>query len=194
MLDVHSECSFYAKSNAIFREALIHLYYDLYPVNSGHLLVTPNRHMANFSPLSAKRVAPVNLPSRRRYFWQPSIPDNYNVGVNLGVLVGQRHACPSYIKRAFRKRLKVRVQGADRRECRLPFQGPQRGNRALSGFPQGEIQSLGPASKSLSSKCAFYIRHYTSSAFQGRHARSQQWRARGRSGQTITLLFREMAT
>jgi hypothetical protein len=34
------------------------------------------------------------------------------------------------------------VQGAARREWLLPFQGVQRGNRGLSGFPQGEAREL----------------------------------------------------
>jgi hypothetical protein len=48
----------------------------------------------------------------------------------------------SYIKRAFRKPLKPRVQGAARREWLFPFQGVQRRNRGLSGFPQGEVSDL----------------------------------------------------
>jgi outer membrane lipoprotein-sorting protein len=70
-----------------------------------------------------------------------------------------------YIKRAFRKPLKTRVQGADRRECRPPFQGLQRGNRALSGFPEGEVAFLESTSRLLSSKCAIYMRHYTRAFF-----------------------------
>ena len=38
---------------------------------------------------------------------------------------------------------KVRVQGADRREWWSPFQGLERSNRTLSGFPEGEIDFLG---------------------------------------------------
>jgi hypothetical protein len=38
------------------------------------------------------------------------------------------------------------VQGAARREWQLPFQGVQRGNRGLSGFPQGEARDLSPIS------------------------------------------------
>jgi len=40
------------------------------------------------------------------------------------------------VKRALRKSLTGRVQGADRRECG--------GNRAFSGLPSGKIGSLAP--------------------------------------------------
>ena len=73
------------------------------------------------------------------------IPKEYRIKSHIVSGANSLHPNASvvfHIKRAFRKPLKARVQGADRRECRLPFQGLQRGNRALSGFPQGGAACL----------------------------------------------------
>ena len=71
----------------------------------------------------------------------------FTIATVLDALGSKNTSVVFHIKRAYRKPLKARVQGADRRECRLPFQGLQRGNRALSGFPEGEIESLEPTAK-----------------------------------------------
>jgi len=44
----------------------------------------------------------------------------------------------------------------------IHFQGLQRGHRGLTGFPKGEIRHLVLTPKFISSKCAFYVKHYTS--------------------------------
>jgi diadenosine tetraphosphate (Ap4A) HIT family hydrolase len=97
MLDTHSECSFCAKGKTIFREAVTHLCYDLFPINSGHLLITPIRHVANFSPHAGKENAPPRPAGADAAISdQPCIPDVYNVNINMGISIGQGHACPHF--------------------------------------------------------------------------------------------------
>jgi len=60
--------------------------------------------------------------------------------------VAARRDLVSPIKRALRRPLKARVQGADRREWWSPFQGLEPSNRTLSGFAEGFFRQ--PASLS----------------------------------------------
>ena len=47
----------------------------------------------------------------------------YNIQSQPSDLLNEQPSVVFHIKRAFRKPLKARVRGAERRECRLPFQG-----------------------------------------------------------------------
>jgi len=77
---------------------------DKFPVNEGHTLVIPRRHMENFFEASMQEIEAINLLIFRvkdvldeRYK-----PDGYNIGINVGEDAGQTvfhlhvHVIPRY--------------------------------------------------------------------------------------------------
>lgn len=78
---------------------------DANPVNDGHTLVIPKRHVSSFFDLTeAEMIAIMQLLKRAKEdierIWQP---DDYNIGVNDGPAAGQTvphvhvHLMPRYI-------------------------------------------------------------------------------------------------
>jgi diadenosine tetraphosphate (Ap4A) HIT family hydrolase len=78
--------------------------WDRYPVNPGHLLVCPRRHVASFFALNEPEVAAVfrlvgEMKARCDADFQPA---GYNVGINIGRTAGQTvmhvhiHLIPRY--------------------------------------------------------------------------------------------------
>ncbi|MEJ2620390.1 MAG: DUF6279 family lipoprotein [Candidatus Thiodiazotropha sp.] len=116
------------------------------------LVILTNSHVAVYPWLLKNKWAPEAAPfifEKRPGFThsqKPVIIENPTYRKQTcGILVGcypLLTSVVSYIKRAFRKPLKPRVQGAARREWLFPFQGRQRRNRGLSGLPQGEARDL----------------------------------------------------
>lgn len=77
---------------------------DAYPVNAGHLLVCPRRHVASFFDLTddeAKAIFEL-LDTMKRRCDAELQPDGYNIGVNIGDAAGQTiqhvhvHLIPRY--------------------------------------------------------------------------------------------------
>ncbi len=79
-------------------------FYDGFPVNPGHALIVPKRHVANYFELSRVEVQAMQSMLRRvrliideRYH-----PDGYNIGVNVNEAAGQSvfhvhmHLIPRY--------------------------------------------------------------------------------------------------
>lgn len=89
----------------VVQNALCYARYDLYPVNPGHLLVIPFRHVEDyFSLASEERVSVIDLFGMcRRIVEETNKPDGYNIGVNVGEAAGQSvphvhfHFIPRYI-------------------------------------------------------------------------------------------------
>ena len=83
---------------------LAHIRQDLYPVSPGHLLVIPNRHVADWFELTAEEqqavMELVNLAKAR--LDETLKPDGYNIGINCGEAAGQTvmhvhcHLIPRY--------------------------------------------------------------------------------------------------
>jgi diadenosine tetraphosphate (Ap4A) HIT family hydrolase len=65
--------------------------YDLHPVNPGHLLVIPFRHVASyFETESVERMALSSLLDDCKEITDRNHhPDGYNIGVNIGEVAGQ---------------------------------------------------------------------------------------------------------
>lgn len=65
--------------------------YDKYPVNQGHTLIIPKRHVSDFFDLtSEERNAIDDLLFRSREKLQEGLsPDGFNIGVNCGEAAGQ---------------------------------------------------------------------------------------------------------
>ncbi len=78
--------------------------YDGFPVNPGHALIIPKRHVANFFELtSEERMACFDLVSEVQLTLASAYrPDGYNVGVNVNEAGGQTifhvhiHLIPRY--------------------------------------------------------------------------------------------------
>ena len=63
---------------------------NLYPYNSGHLMIVPNRHTADFSSLSISELAECTklLQVSQQALHTLSAPHGYNIGMNLGRSAG----------------------------------------------------------------------------------------------------------
>jgi len=78
--------------------------YDKYPVNPGHLLVIPFRHVADFFDATAEEQAALLALVReaKQFLDERFHPDGYNIGVNVGEAAGQTvihlhvHVIPRY--------------------------------------------------------------------------------------------------
>ncbi len=84
---------------------LAYAFYDQYPVNEGHSLIVPRRHVEQLFDATFEELDAIN----RLVFEVKDIleekyrPDGYNVGVNVGLAAGQTifhlhiHVIPRYI-------------------------------------------------------------------------------------------------
>ncbi len=79
--------------------------FDKYPVNQGHLLILPRRHVATWFEATAEEKASllVLLDESKRLLDERFAPDGYNIGVNVGEAAGQTiahlhvHLIPRYL-------------------------------------------------------------------------------------------------
>lgn len=93
-----AECIFCAKFNdtrdrenhLLVRRELCFVLLNLYPYNSGHLLVAPNRHVADITELTpAECLALFQLTQEMVVLLRRVMkPHGFNVGVNLGKVAG----------------------------------------------------------------------------------------------------------
>lgn len=103
---MHSEavCPFCHVEESIVRNALAYVRLDKYPVNPGHVLVIPYRHVANYFDATAEeREAILSLLDHAKaWLDREHAPAGYNVGVNVGAVAGQTimhlhvHLIPRY--------------------------------------------------------------------------------------------------
>ncbi len=78
--------------------------YDKYPVNKGHALIIPKRHIANYFDLSFKEQSAINLLLNdvEKELKRKFNPDGFNIGVNINEVAGQTiphvhiHLIPRY--------------------------------------------------------------------------------------------------
>ena len=70
----------------IYRGKLAFVIMNLYPYNSGHMMIVPNRHTADFASLSAPELAECTslLQTAQKALIELSHPHGYNIGMNLG--------------------------------------------------------------------------------------------------------------
>lgn len=74
----------------IGRSALTYALLNLYPYNSGHVLVCPNRHVADYTDLTADEAAELGETTRTamRALRAAYAPQGFNLGMNLGEVAG----------------------------------------------------------------------------------------------------------
>lgn len=79
-------------------------FYDIYPVNRGHTLVVPKRHMAGYFDATLEELAAINrlIFEVKDLLEKKYKPDGYNIGINVGEAGGQTvfhlhfHVIPRY--------------------------------------------------------------------------------------------------
>jgi len=74
----------------VARGAVAYVVLNLYPYNSGHLLVCPYRHVADYTDLTEPEVAEVASLTRTamRVVREVSAPQGFNLGMNQGEVAG----------------------------------------------------------------------------------------------------------
>lgn len=74
----------------LYRDSATILLMNKYPYNTGHLLLAPTRHVADFSQLSREELLSLAELLRRSIELLKAVlsPDGFNVGVNLGRIAG----------------------------------------------------------------------------------------------------------
>lgn len=100
------ECIFCAKTGAdlICENELAKALYDQYPVNKGHVLIVPKRHVTGFFEATPEEIAALNelAFTVKEILDARYSPDGYNIGINCGTAAGQTifhlhmHIIPRY--------------------------------------------------------------------------------------------------
>lgn len=97
-------CVFCDKDNSLFENELAVCFFDTFPVNKGHLLIVPKRHVADYFGLSAEEKSAMDelLLKGKDHIIEAYSPDAFNIGVNCGEEAGQTifhchvHLIPRY--------------------------------------------------------------------------------------------------
>lgn len=97
-------CPFCRPDNILFENDLAYACPDQYPVNPGHLLIIPKRHVADFFlTTEAEKAALLSLLDEAKHHLDGKyVPAGYNVGINVGEAAGQTifhvhmHLIPRY--------------------------------------------------------------------------------------------------
>ena len=79
-----------AEGLIVARGELVYTVMNLYPYNSGHLMVCPYRHVADYTDLTPAETAEFSEFTKRavRALRQASGAQGFNIGVNLGSVAG----------------------------------------------------------------------------------------------------------
>jgi len=74
----------------VARGKVVYAVLNLYPYNSGHLLVVPYRHLADYTELSVEECAELATVTQQaiRAIRRASGAQGFNIGVNLGTVGG----------------------------------------------------------------------------------------------------------
>ena len=88
----------------IVQNDLAFAFYDEFPVNKGHMLIIPKRHVANFFDLNQEEYLAINNLVLKCKIMLDALyrPDGYNIGVNVNEAAGQSvfhvhvHLIPRY--------------------------------------------------------------------------------------------------
>ncbi len=92
------------QSEIICENQLAKAFYDQYPVNQGHVLITPKRHVETFFDASPEELSAINdlIFNVKEILDQKYQPAGYNIGVNVNLAGGQTifhlhfHVIPRY--------------------------------------------------------------------------------------------------
>src|SRR5215469_962555 len=84
------QCEPDAEALIVARGVLVYAVLNLYPYNSGHLMVVPYRHVADYTELDDKETAEVADFTKRAMtaLRQASGAQGFNIGMNMGGVAG----------------------------------------------------------------------------------------------------------
>ena len=99
-----SESCPFCKSEFYLENTTCYARLDLYPVSEGHTLVIPKRHVATWFDMSLQEQtdAMTLVAEARDYLSTKYVTNDFNIGVNCGVVAGQTvphahvHLIPRY--------------------------------------------------------------------------------------------------
>lgn len=97
-------CQLEEARDVIAQTPLCVAFYDRFPVNPGHALIIPRRHVASYFDLTAEEIDQMQtlLQEVKRVVSERFAPDGFNIGVNVGEAAGQSvfhvhmHLIPRY--------------------------------------------------------------------------------------------------
>ena len=98
------ECIFCRLKDYVLENELAYAVFDAMPVNEGHMLIIPKRHVQNYFDITLQEEAAMHELLRRRKELpvENYHPDGYNFGVNCNKCAGQSvmhvhmHLIPRY--------------------------------------------------------------------------------------------------
>lgn len=98
-------CNLSEDKEIIAENNLAIAFYDGFPVNPGHSLIVPKRHVANYFDLTAEECAAMQeiLKIVQKKVEERFHPDGYNIGINVNAAGGQSvfhvhmHLIPRYL-------------------------------------------------------------------------------------------------
>jgi len=102
-----NDCPFCRKSRSddiVAHTKLSLAFLDSFPVNEGHCLIVPRRHVASFFDMTTAEQLDLFslLPRVKEFIERHHIPSAYNIGINIGEAAGQTvdhahlHVIPRY--------------------------------------------------------------------------------------------------
>ncbi|MGG3802678.1 HIT family protein [Metabacillus fastidiosus] len=97
-------CIFCNIKEVILENNLAFAFYDKFPVNKGHLLIIPKRHVEEYFELTNEERTAIDvlLMEGKTLLDKTYEPDGYNIGINCGKAAGQTvfhvhvHLIPRY--------------------------------------------------------------------------------------------------
>ena len=103
--DMNQACPFCNPEGIILSNDLAVAIYDRYPVNEGHMLIIPRRHVEDYwaSIPEERRALGDMVEECKKHLDKMFRPDGYNIGINCGEAAGQTvmhlhvHLIPRYI-------------------------------------------------------------------------------------------------
>ncbi|WP_216827468.1 HIT family protein [Alkalihalobacterium elongatum] len=98
------QCPFCHPESIVLSNEFAFAIFDKYPVNKGHLLIIPKRHVSDFFETTLEERAAINelLEEGKSLLDEKFHPDGYNIGINCGEMSGQTifhvhvHLIPRY--------------------------------------------------------------------------------------------------
>lgn len=80
-------------------------FFDKFPVNHGHTLIIPKRHIASFFEVTSDELQAINelIFTAKNILDERFMPEGYNIGINVGAAAGQTifhlhcHIIPRYL-------------------------------------------------------------------------------------------------
>nr|WP_270941212.1 HIT family protein [Romboutsia lituseburensis] len=98
-------CIFCEMNNYILENEVAYAIFDKFPVNEGHMLFIPKRHVKDFFDLTRNERESIFelVDEGKKLLDEKYSPDGYNVGINCGEVSGQTvmhvhvHLIPRYM-------------------------------------------------------------------------------------------------